>query len=637
MVSLKFLPFFFKEEEVMNLETFIFNPLNLKYKYSMLIKKLLNGKETEKDFISFYDEIKTFIEEIMEITDETKDVVKDKLKSYIELLDDFNSIKYFVKIIGFFANIRPNKRKHVPELYFAIIDSQPQMKEQIINFIMETVDMNIIYSLCYDISNLPLFFKRTPDNKLYFFIESEFYEGYRMDAIPANLDYAFDEALRHNSYYSLETNADLNQKTVKKLFVRIKNCTDDNYQSIRKFIFQRDLYDVRKKHCFRKKDLFALFDDSSFKDEFITYFEKGFPNNNYFYEEFQFAKYDKNDFGYYIMYDDVDRFVSLLNYYDIDDLNDFQIEFKDGIEFFNRYSSNEIREYINLIDCSAFYGSVQIFKYLLMNGVLSSSRNHTRTNHDISTLAIAGGNYEIIRLLVQKNIEFNDCYELSTIYHHNELSEWIKLNFKNSYKDIEVKSKYVMNYNNFYLKKAIIFKAIIEKYQDIVVHFINITINLSIEDIVEFYITAAKYNLLRVLKFIDKTTNWSKDLTLEEQKQIFNQLFINNYIDMNLDTYLYIIRKHRINVMDYIFEDNTTFLHLTASCDFEIFKTFIIYFRDLNIQDVYLNTPLFYAVSSGIEENVRLLLDHHADPNIKNRMGQTCRDYAHDKNILNLL
>ena len=54
--------------------------------------------------------------------------------------------------------------------------------------------------------------------------------------------------------------------------------------------------------------------------------------------------------------------------------------------------------------------------------------------------------------------------------------------------------------------------------------FINIT-NLSIEDFIEFYITAAKYNFLEILEFIDKTTNWSIILKIEEKKQIINQLF----------------------------------------------------------------------------------------------------------------
>ena len=89
--------------------------------------------------------------------------------------------------------------------------------------------------------------------------------------------------------------------------------------------------------------------------------------------------------------------------------------------------------------------------------------------------------------------------------------------------------------------------------------------------------------------------------------------------------------------MDHKFEDNKTFLHLIASCDFEIFKTFIIYFRDFNIHDMSGNTPLFGAVSSGMEENVKFLLDDHADSNIKNNLGKTCWDCASNKNILNIV
>ena len=72
------------------------------------IKGLLSNGETEKEFISFYDEISAFIDDLMEITDQTEEYVQSKLSSYVEFTNDFNSIKLFFKNSWIFCKCSSN-------------------------------------------------------------------------------------------------------------------------------------------------------------------------------------------------------------------------------------------------------------------------------------------------------------------------------------------------------------------------------------------------------------------------------------------------------------------------------------------------------------------------------------------------
>ena len=121
-------------------------------------QNLLGPREKEQELIDFYQEIPPFIDSFMEMTDKTKYDLINKFKSFVELISDIDSIKFFLKILGIFANIRPKNRKIIPELYFFIVDANSDKKYEIINSIIEKVELNIIFSLCYDFSDFPSFF-----------------------------------------------------------------------------------------------------------------------------------------------------------------------------------------------------------------------------------------------------------------------------------------------------------------------------------------------------------------------------------------------------------------------------------------------------------------------------------------------
>lgn len=79
------------------------------------------------------------------------------------------------------------------------------------------------------------------------------------------------------------------------------------------------------------------------------------------------------------------------------------------------FSMNEM----SLIEYAAFFGAVDVFKYLLLNGAVLSE--------NVANCSIAGGHYEIIHILEQNGIKFNtkELLNVAIEYHRNDIVEYI--------------------------------------------------------------------------------------------------------------------------------------------------------------------------------------------------------------------
>lgn len=74
------------------------------------------------------------------------------------------------------------------------------------------------------------------------------------------------------------------------------------------------------------------------------------------------------------------------------------------------------------IEYAAFFGSIKIFKFLIMNKVIIPS--------NLAKFAIAGGNYEIIHLCEEKNLSFDDCLSIAIQYKQDEIVEYLLNNYE---------------------------------------------------------------------------------------------------------------------------------------------------------------------------------------------------------------
>ena len=172
-----------------------------------------------------------------------------------------------------------------------------------------------------------------------------------------------------------------------------------------------------------------------------------------------------------------------------DSINDF-IEY---ISQFNISISSEINQSIfetnqflidkkpTLIEYAGFFGSIQIFKYLLVNkATLTPS---------LWLYAIHSNNPELIHLLEENNIKpddatFEECFEESIKCHHNELANYFENNYLNYNSEKE-------NYN----EKAI---SCIFKYSNYTFFPDNF-----IENFVFFYL--CKYDYSEIVKHLLKS------------------------------------------------------------------------------------------------------------------------------------
>jgi len=171
-----------------------------------------------------------------------------------------------------------------------------------------------------------------------------------------------------------------------------------------------------------------------------------FQNIIYFHEFFIFARYfqSKSD-GIKFLMDD-SALVQIIKH---DDIESFQLltlspEFDYNaiipVNPFNIYPI--LRKEHNIAQCAAAYGSEKIFRFLFLN---------ISHDYDLSTYAVAGGNFEIIRILDQNGVDFSHCLEIAIQYHHQEVFRWIVItkigeDKEALYKEIIMKSS--VSHNN---------------------------------------------------------------------------------------------------------------------------------------------------------------------------------------------
>ncbi|OHT07181.1 hypothetical protein TRFO_01317 [Tritrichomonas foetus] len=116
-----------------------------------------------------------------------------------------------------------------------------------------------------------------------------------------------------------------------------------------------------------------------------------------------------------IQNDDIEQFIQFASQTNLDINTQIENIFNLGMmcDF-----SLDLFQNLSLIECSMLFGSLQIFKYLLLNyaSISDSSLKY----------AIIGGNYEIIHLLENHHYIFNkECIEISIIFHQQELYEYL--------------------------------------------------------------------------------------------------------------------------------------------------------------------------------------------------------------------
>jgi len=143
-----------------------------------------------------------------------------------------------------------------------------------------------------------------------------------------------------------------------------------------------------------------------------------------------------------------DRFDRLPPQCIIDDDIDKFIEESAICDFKEKVYSLEMINYerMTAIDAAAAFGSVKIFKYLSVNGYEMSETT--------AKLASQNGNEEIIQIIFNNNISFENCLDYAICGHSTKIAEWIisKYGIKNVCLSTIVKCFNTLAFFNIFLK-----------------------------------------------------------------------------------------------------------------------------------------------------------------------------------------
>ena len=76
-----------------------------------------------------------------------------------------------------------------------------------------------------------------------------------------------------------------------------------------------------------------------------------------------------------------------------------------------------------LLQLAAYYGSMKIFKYILLNGAKLNIMN--REGFSFEHFAIAGGDSEMIHIFEEKQFSFKKALKTAALFHQNQIFDWI--------------------------------------------------------------------------------------------------------------------------------------------------------------------------------------------------------------------
>ncbi|OHT07567.1 hypothetical protein TRFO_05212 [Tritrichomonas foetus] len=264
------------------------------------------------------------------------------------------------------------------------------------------------------------------------------------------------------------------------LHIVIQNCDQKDTYFLLK-LFQADQSDPYKEQFFKTLKYesqniftwfspeFEKFDNQKYYEQLKKYQlqfsqvkrgkERSLPNEKDIPESFQFfisniSKFYKNDWELHREITNCGRSQNkLASMIRNDDINDFQQEiFSASMTQQIPYSIFERSNFLNkspyLIEYAAYFGSMKIFKFLLLN-----------TNKLFNSLkfAIIGNNIEIVRICHQNNCDLIKGLKTSIKYHRYEIFDWIFSQIKCEHQEY----KACIKYNNLYALRVFVGKGII--------------------------------------------------------------------------------------------------------------------------------------------------------------------------------
>jgi hypothetical protein len=146
---------------------------------------------------------------------------------------------------------------------------------------------------------------------------------------------------------------------------------------------------------------------------FADQFKKS--KENFPIEDIRRFGYDKTSIGFFLKFDNFDEIQKLST---VADFDFFSPTFISPCDLPHPTTLNSE----SLLSVCAFYGSIECFKFIFLNGV--------PVLNPVCISAVKGGNLEILQICEQEHGDFSKCLPASVAYLRNDVADWIINNFK---------------------------------------------------------------------------------------------------------------------------------------------------------------------------------------------------------------
>ena len=308
-----------------------------------------------------------------------------------------------------------------------------------------------------------------------------------------------------------------------------------------------------------------------------------------------------------IYFDEIDDLISFL-------LMNPALNINSNISCFNCFKlrTRILNESLSLIDLCCYFGSIKCFKYLVCNDCAFTS--------DTQNYSIIGGNFEIVQILNQRNLNFDDCFETSIKYHHYSLSDWLFTNFKCK----QVLEGTCLTFYNF---KAFLF-----------IHYNRC-----------FHYTFSQTDYDNDEKYFPPYLYFYWNGYLNVAKYILSMFEFNHFVKENLERALiFSSEAGHLHVVEYLIQIgcNKEFVDyigfsplLVASREghLSIVKYLIQIGCNINCQNTLQDTALHLACKEGHLQIVECLIANGCNKEIQNSIGDTPLHVACHYNYLSIV
>ena len=135
---------------------------------------------------------------------------------------------------------------------------------------------------------------------------------------------------------------------------------------------------------------------------------------------YSFYNFEQGTIPYFLLNDDIEGLQNYVSGQNCVDFNEKPTTRWIPTTFLNAFQD------INIFEYSILFGSIKCFKFIML-------QDGSQITPECIAIAVASGNTEIIRILEQKDVHFdNNCFDFSLIFHQNNVFEWLIRNHANN-------------------------------------------------------------------------------------------------------------------------------------------------------------------------------------------------------------